>query len=86
MGTNAGKKMVLKISASLDDNEKFDLKLANIADFRKHLEEAVNTYCFSNVLCVIPTSFANNRTVTLTANLLLEPNQHPLNLVIDFAQ
>ena len=39
------KKMISKMTAGLEDEDKFDMKQENIIEFKDNLEEAVNTYC-----------------------------------------
>ena len=41
-----GKKMISKMIAGLADEDKFDLKKENVMEFKDHLEEAVNTFCY----------------------------------------
>ena len=42
--------MISKMVVGLADEEKFDMKQENIIEFRNNLEEAVNQFCFVNVL------------------------------------
>ena len=78
--------MILKMTAGLADEDKFDLKQENMMEFKDDLEEAVNTFCHGNVVCAIPINYDTKETVTRTANLLTEPNSCPLEVVTDFAQ
>ena len=84
--TIEGKKMISKMVKGLADEDKFDLKKENIMEFKDHLEETVNTFCYGPVIYLIPVQFDVTGAVTRTANLLTEPNSCPLDVVMDFAQ
>ena len=84
--TIEGKKMISKMVKGLVDKDKFNLKKENTMEFKDHLEEAVNTFSYGPVIYSIPVQFDTMGVVTRTANLLMELNSYPLDVVIDFAQ
>ena len=84
--TAEGKKMISKMTAGLEDEDKFDMKQENIIEFKDNLEEAVNTYCYGSVVCAIPINYDNAGAVVTTGNLLTEPHLVPLESVMVLAQ
>lgn len=79
-----GKKMISKMTAGLEEKDKFDMKQENIIEFRDNLEESVNMYCYESVVYAIPIEHNNNGDMVAIANLLTEPNSVPLEYMMDF--
>ena len=69
-----GKKMISKMVKGLADEDKFNLKKENIMEFKDHLKEAANTFCYGPVIYLIPAQFNATGAMIRTANLLTEPN------------
>ena len=84
--TIKGKKMISKMVAGLADKDKCNLKKENIIEFKDHLEEAVNIFCYRPMVYLIPVQFDTTGAVTRTANLPTELNSYLLDVVIDFVR
>ena len=80
-----GKKIIIQMTASLADEDKFDLKQENVFDFKENLKEAVNTYYYSIVINTILIEYNNQGNMLETANLLTEPYLCSLTTVLEFS-
>ena len=79
------KKIILKMTQALLEDERFEMKQKNISDFKEIIEEAANTFCFGKVLYAIPLAQNTDGSVSTSANLLTESHLCPKNVVKDFS-